>query len=218
MVNDYGMMLLIDSVRMAAGPEWRPASVSLDLTKPRDLSGFEALSGATFESNPDFAAIVIPSSLLGAPVSGFRKHQALEPVAEEKLRASAPPMDLVGSVASAIRVSMETRIPTVDEAAELVGTSVRSLQRGLGQQGTVYRELVERVRYDTARELLCAPDISVLEIAQRLGYSDTANFSHAFLRWSGMPPSQFRRKCLGRGVVAGHLRLDGASEADTFAR
>jgi AraC-like DNA-binding protein len=35
--------------------------------------------------------------------------------------------------------------------------------------------------------------ISVLEIAKRLGYSDTANFSHAFVRWSGMPPSQYRK-------------------------
>jgi AraC-like DNA-binding protein len=107
-----------------------------------------------------------------------------------------------GLVEPCLGGAVETRIPTVDEAAELVGTSVRSLQRGLGQQGTVYRELVERVRYDTARELLCDPGISVLEIAERLGYSDTANFSHAFLRWSGMPPSQFRRKCLSRGGAA----------------
>ena len=203
MVNDYGLMLLIDAVRMAAGPDWRPDKVSLDLTERRDLSGFEALSGATFESNPDFAAIVIPRDLLGAPVSRSGKRPPMETVAEEKLRAGAPPMDLVGSVASAILVSMETRIPTVDEAAELVGTSVRSLQRGLGKQGTVYRELVERVRYDTARDLLGDPGIPVSEIAVRLGYSDLPNFSHAFLRWSGMPPSQFRRQRLGRGVAAG---------------
>jgi AraC-like DNA-binding protein len=202
MVNDYGMMLLIDALRMAAGPEWRPTSVSLDLTKARDLSGFEALSEASFESNPDFAAIAIPRELLGAPVLGSRGQLSLEAVAEGGLMGSAPPLDLVGSIASAIRVSMETRIPSIGEAAELAGTSVRSLQRGLGKQGAVYRELVERVRYEAARELLGDPGISVSEIANRLGYSEVANFSHAFLRWSGIPPSQFRGGRPDRGEPA----------------
>jgi AraC-like DNA-binding protein len=30
------------------------------------------------------------------------------------------------------------------------------------------------------------------EIAIRLGYSDAANFRHAFLRWTGRSPSEFR--------------------------
>lgn len=176
---------------MAAGPAGRPASVSLDRTKFRDLSGFEALSGASLESNTDFVAFDISRTLMGTPVLWLREQQA----AEEKLLAGAPPTDLAGSVASAIRVSMETRIPTVDEAAEPVGTSVRSLQRGLGRQGTVDRDLVDRVRYEAARELPGDPEVAVSEIAERLGYSDMANFSHAFLRWSGMPPSRFRRWC-----------------------
>ena len=30
------------------------------------------------------------------------------------------------------------------------------------------------------------------DIASRLGYSDAANFRHAFARWTGKSPSEFR--------------------------
>lgn len=31
------------------------------------------------------------------------------------------------------------------------------------------------------------------DIASRLGYSDAANFRHAFARWTGKSPSEYRR-------------------------
>jgi AraC-like DNA-binding protein len=31
------------------------------------------------------------------------------------------------------------------------------------------------------------------EIAAQLGYSDAANFRHAFIRWTGKRPSDYRR-------------------------
>ncbi|MER5837517.1 AraC family transcriptional regulator, partial [Streptomyces sp. NPDC002130] len=34
--------------------------------------------------------------------------------------------------------------------------------------------------------------VSVSEIATELGYSDLANFSHAFKRWTGRSPKDFR--------------------------
>ena len=33
----------------------------------------------------------------------------------------------------------------------------------------------------------------LLEIAERLGYSEVSNFLHAFKRWKGMTPGQYRQ-------------------------
>jgi AraC-like DNA-binding protein len=41
--------------------------------------------------------------------------------------------------------------------------------------------------------LLRDPARSIDEIAARLGYSDAANFTRAFRRWTGMTPRAFRR-------------------------
>jgi len=38
-----------------------------------------------------------------------------------------------------------------------------------------------------------APELSLEEIAERLGYSDVANFSRAFRRWTNVAPGAYRR-------------------------
>ncbi|SUP12695.1 DNA gyrase inhibitor [Tsukamurella pulmonis] len=49
------------------------------------------------------------------------------------------------------------------------------------------------VRQERATARLLDPGISVGEIAAELGYSEVASFSHAFTRWVGCSPTQFRR-------------------------
>jgi AraC-like DNA-binding protein len=43
-----------------------------------------------------------------------------------------------------------------------------------------------------AIEYLRKTSMTSEEIASRLGYSDAANFRHAFIRWTGKSPSDFR--------------------------
>uniref|UniRef100_UPI00260D01D3 helix-turn-helix domain-containing protein n=1 Tax=uncultured Alcanivorax sp. TaxID=191215 RepID=UPI00260D01D3 len=47
-------------------------------------------------------------------------------------------------------------------------------------------------RYRQAQRLLEKPDLSISEVAYTLGYSDVANFSKAFKRWSGVTPKRYR--------------------------
>jgi AraC-like DNA-binding protein len=43
-------------------------------------------------------------------------------------------------------------------------------------------------------EFRTRPDLSIAEIALRLGYAEHSNFTRAFLRWSGVSPQQYRAK------------------------
>ena len=47
--------------------------------------------------------------------------------------------------------------------------------------------------FDKARQLLLQTDLPIYLIAVQMGYAETASFRHAFQRWSGQPPSQYRR-------------------------
>lgn len=80
----------------------------------------------------------------------------------------------------------------IDGTARMAGTSVRSLQRLLGQQGYSYREVVGEARKARALSLLRETDRPILEIAMLLGYEDHASFTKAFNRWMGCAPSEFR--------------------------
>jgi AraC-like DNA-binding protein len=49
------------------------------------------------------------------------------------------------------------------------------------------------VRCQLAKEYLRTTRLSTEDIADVLGFSDAANFRHAFRRWTGKPTSEFRR-------------------------
>jgi AraC-like DNA-binding protein len=76
--------------------------------------------------------------------------------------------------------------------AKKMHMSVRTLKRKLQADGTSYSELLEEQRRAQAMLLLRRPDLAVEEIAARLGYSDAANFTRAFRRWTGTTPKGFR--------------------------
>lgn len=86
----------------------------------------------------------------------------------------------------------------VDAIAKALSTSARTLKRRLQGEGTSYTELLEAERRARAELLLTQGTLSVKEVAAQLGYADTAAFSHAFTRWSGVSPSEFQR-ARGRG-------------------
>ena len=82
--------------------------------------------------------------------------------------------------------------PDIDFVAERLGISARTLRRRLKEEGSTYRELLDEVRFGLAREYLGQTQLQMDEISSLLGYTESGNFSHAFRRWSGMSPSDWR--------------------------
>jgi AraC-like DNA-binding protein len=91
-----------------------------------------------------------------------------------------------------VRSSMPEGYPSVERVAERLNLRVRTLQRRLNEQGLTYSDLVETFRYREAARLLERTERPVAVIAAALGYKDPSHFSRAFLRWSGMRPTEFR--------------------------
>jgi AraC-like DNA-binding protein len=87
--------------------------------------------------------------------------------------------------------------PLEDAAAQL-HMSPRTLKRRLAEQGVTYSALAEGERRERALLLLRSPELSLDEVADRVGYSDVANFTRAFRRWTGKTPASYRRE-LGGG-------------------
>ena len=192
LVNDYGLMLFIGAVRMVTGQEWRPDLVWMNRAQSRDLSGFEALSDANLKPHQDAVGFRIPRCLLAAPVQRESELRGNGHRVEEEFRETAPPERLVDSVTETLRMLLCSRVPNLEEVACLAGWGPRSLQRALRSEGTSFRELLDRVRFESAAGLLKDPSNSVSEIAWHLGYSDLANFTHAFIRWTGLSPRRYR--------------------------
>lgn len=60
--------------------------------------------------------------------------------------------------------------------------------------GMTMTEYITRKRLDHAKELLAATDLSIEEISERCGFSDRAACTHAFSKYLGANPKDFRKK------------------------
>jgi AraC-like DNA-binding protein len=79
------------------------------------------------------------------------------------------------------------------EVARVTDMSTRTLRRKLTLQGRTLSSLVDEERRDRALLLLRMPDVSTVEVAERLGYRNVQNFERAFRRWTGATPAAYRR-------------------------
>ncbi len=86
------------------------------------------------------------------------------------------------------------RPTTIDVAANDLNMSVRTLRRKLKEENTSFRTLVAELRMNMAMKYLRETDLKVEDIAYSLGFSDAANFRHAFLRWTKVAPKKFREQ------------------------
>jgi AraC-like DNA-binding protein len=82
---------------------------------------------------------------------------------------------------------------SVDEIARAIHVSPRTMKRKLASHDLTYSDVLEQQRRKRALLLLRSQSLSLEAIAERLGYSDVANFRRAFRRWTGSSPAAYRR-------------------------
>ncbi|GAA6152918.1 AraC family transcriptional regulator [Pseudoteredinibacter isoporae] len=85
------------------------------------------------------------------------------------------------------------QFPGIKSLAEQLHLSERSLRRRLQEENSSYQKLLNDTRCELAKQYL-KTGLSIEHIAELLKYSETANFSHAFKRWTGLSPVQFRNQ------------------------
>lgn len=78
--------------------------------------------------------------------------------------------------------------------AQRFNISERTLQRRLMKEGTSFSVILDQVRKTKAHEFLCDTDCSQIEVAFMCGFADLSGFHHAFQRWYGDTPGEYRRR------------------------
>ncbi len=110
--------------------------------------------------------------------------------------------EVARAVREALGRGLETA-PAFDAVARTLHLSPRSLHRRLAEEGTSFRAIKDTLRRDEALRRLEETREGIAEIAAALGYSEPSAFFRAFVAWTGLSPSAWRKRA-GR-VPAGRF-------------
>jgi AraC-like DNA-binding protein len=193
--------ILVRRLQRAPVRPVRPLRIELPRRAPRDREAWSQLvDGAALR----FGARVLRMSLRredwDRPLR--RADSRLLELLKQQLALGDRPHDaLLAALRSLARERLQQR-PTLAEAAPLLGLSQRSLQRRLRDSGTTFEQELDQVRREVADALLAQSQVSLAQVAARLGFAEQASFTRAFRRWTGTTPARARRLLLRHAHAA----------------
>ena len=84
-------------------------------------------------------------------------------------------------------------VTTATIASDL-GMSTRTLSRRLSQEGKTFNKILDELRAELAARYIKVDALPISEIAWLLGYREASAIVVAFRRWTGMSPTEVRRR------------------------
>lgn len=169
-----------------------PDEILLSHRAPGNTAPYCRFFGFTPRFDAEQYALAFPASLLSRPVRGADRElrRILEKAVAAYWAVEQP------TVTHTVTRMLRSRVIFPDISLEAVASEMsmqpRTLNRRLQAEGRSFRELVNEARFEVARQLLAGTRMDVTNIALALGYADPSGFTHAFQRWSGMAPSEWR--------------------------
>jgi AraC-like DNA-binding protein len=186
-----------------------PMEVTIARRAPDDAGVYRRFFDAPVIFDSEQSALIYQRRQLAAPVRGADpnlREQLLRQV-NDYWRIKQP--DLVDSVIRLLASGATGTTLGARDVARRLSMHPRTLDRRLRERGLLFRDLTAKARFQLARQLLSETGMSVTDIGLALGYADLSVFSRAFLRWSGLPPSEWRaRRCIPPNADAARIAAE----------
>ncbi|GAA6152426.1 helix-turn-helix domain-containing protein [Pseudoteredinibacter isoporae] len=94
------------------------------------------------------------------------------------------------------QLQLQAVIPDRDTLAHALNVSPRTLARKLEAEGISFKQLRREVQQSRAEQALSKEALSMGELAEQLGFTDSAAFSRAFKGWTGVAPTEWKKQAL----------------------
>ncbi len=124
----------------------------------------------------------------------------LAPQFEEELKQENGDENFVERVRIAIQQKLTGQRPTIEDIADALHISSRTIQRRLQDEGSSFQRVLEEARHQLARQYLNNSVLELNEAAYLLGYNDANSFVRAFRTWEGVPPARWREEQRARAA------------------
>lgn len=176
-------------------------AVCFQYDRPADITPYAVVFGRTqLKFGCRDTRFILASDVAKTPVIGANPDLlAVFDRQAEQLLAKYERDNLSDRVRLEIVEIVREEAPALSKIADRLHLSSRSLQLKLKEEGTSYQKLLDEVRRDLAIGYLRDSNLSLIEIAYLLGFSELSVFSRTFKRWTGQTPSAYQKQKVRSG-------------------
>lgn len=133
-----------------------------------------------------------------AEVPFITRNESMWNFFEPELKKRLSEMDTDESFAAKVRSVLVEILPAgksaIEDVADALGMSRRSLQRRLKEENTTFQKQLNHVRELLAKNYIRNTHLSSEDIAYLLGYQDLNSFFRAFALWTGKTVTTYRKE------------------------
>ncbi len=174
-----------------------PLEILMIGREPADVAPYEALTPRPIRFDQRETCLILPRRVLKFPLKTADRALRETTLSELSQRLLHAPWGMSSRVKHALRSLMLTGAHSMPDVAAHLEIHPRTLRRALNSEGTTFEALKDEIRHAVARQLLALTQLPAADVGLSLGYSTPSSFVHAFRRWSGMSPIQWRRAQIG---------------------
>ena len=177
----------LDEFQHIMGDKWVPLSLSVKNSDLREIENVLPKGNYDLLLNQDCYSISFASSFLAEIL---QNNTGQDQITE--------PLLLDGTTLTTIDRTLlnlkDGDIPKLSDLSGFFNVNERSLERHLLEYGTSFRQLREKSLFLRSLQKLEDQNKTLKDISLELGYTESANFSRAFKRWTGSSPQEYRLK------------------------
>lgn len=187
------MVLLTNLIRKATKEKIVPVKVSIEkpFQNPNYEKFLEIKAQVTGENKITFAG-------KDAEIPFITRNESMWNFFEPELKKRLSEMEIDDSFSAKVRSILVEFLPagkaSIEDVANALGMSKRSLQRKLKEEETTFQKQLNHTRELLAKNYIQNTRLSSEDIAYLLGYQDINSFFRAFSIWTGKTVTEYKRK------------------------
>jgi AraC-like DNA-binding protein len=192
---EYTMAAIFLRLRIATNQRFPMVRVEFSHPRPADISEHERIFDCPVRFGANACRMVIARDAWDMKRTGDDPglFSVLDTYAKMVLAQVPNEPGIVGRVREAIGAELRGGNPRLESVARQLAMSPRTLERRLAEHDVAFSELLDTMRFSTAKSYLANGDVAGTEVAYLLGFAEQSSFNRAFKRWSGQTPTEYRR-------------------------
>lgn len=182
-------------LRQITGRLWQPKEICFRHDASGNIKAYKDFFKAPVRFNAEFDGYWFLASDLDIPLPQASPHLHATLIQYAQSQTALIDTDQTISLAKLyIKQGLPLKQYSVTHIANQCGTSDRSLQRKLQEQGYRFDQLVNEVRTELSCFYLQHSNLNISQIADIVGFKNTSTFSSTFKKSTGMTPSQWKKE------------------------